>query len=759
MSDAGTDDGVSDRVGDQEVAARELQELLAQRRKEEVDLKDSDERNIFTFDDGEKIDLRLPVDLSFAEGLPVDNEGYRPITWTQLKRKFFFEKPAHKFKLHGDISQREEQYWQRSKQIKVRDADGVEAALFFYDENPEPHFSYDDLRVGNTLTIRSPRLHRFMDGQEGMRLEEASAIARVGKVKTFTDAMRMDYGTLSKNNGTGFFTKQKYEDAMGQYSQAIEHLEGTFYEKPELEGPAKTMVAQCLLNIAACKVAEKKWQDVEAPCEKALVVNASPALNAKAYFRLGQACIELSLLTAAKQKLTRAAELAPGNTRIAEELARLHLLQSEQKSAQSELFASLKTRVARPDGMHPAFGFKPTPFSCMQTSLRSLPNFRDLSSVPLQLPAADPTTAPQASTAAASSGAAPRPKSIRPYLLYRSSSLFSAALEDMSRLQHELGVKTILDLRYEGEANLACTTACHQADRLLKMFLTLYPDEDREGKKDTKKKKDASSSSSSKHPTTDARLPPTPDVERRLPALPPADIPRPPLFVDYRHSFLPVAFTKRYFQDSGYLSAKQAVLARAKQPTPEALLAHNRVNFSIDFGSRSVIVLTAYWVLIAAAILTALFQFKRAARLVVTRTVQQVGVLRLYQSIIERQHLEIRQVCHVLAQPSSYPVLVSCSLGKDRTGIVAMLVLSLVGASDAAIASDFARTTACMTPEMQKMQALMGLGPEWNTAQPDTMLKLLAFIRAKYAGVEAYLTGTVKVPSGEIDQIRRILLG
>ena len=701
----GISSAMSDRLGDQEAAADEMAKLLALRKQEEEAAANTDEKSIFRFDDGDSVDLRLPPDTSFAHSLEADADGYKPITWTQLKKKFWYERTAHKFKLTGDISQREQQYWDRAKQIKVRDKDGVEGALFFYDEHPEPHFSFDDLRVGNVLTIRSPRFHRFMDSQEGMRVEEAKSITGVAK-RTFTDEMRMDYGVLCKSNGTSFFNKKKYEDAVNAYAQAIQHLEGTFHERPEHEQRAKELVAQCLLNIAACRIAEGKWPEVEDVCEKALIINASPALNAKAFFRMGQACLEMDEVTAAREKLQRALELAPGDSRITQELDRLNKLVSDQRSAQSALFSGIKSRIARPAGMLDSFGFKVTPFSKLNASLDSISNFRDVGGI--------------------LAGGAIQ-KKVRPFLFYRSSSLFDASPEDVSKIQHELGVKTILDLRYEGEANLACKTAQDRAERHLKRYLAAFPIHGDSDDGDRKKEDD--------------RPPP------------------PPAFVDYRNYFHPVVFKPTSFRHDGTLQVHKTTLKKLKLQDASAVLASQRVSVSIDLGARAVIAATAYWVLLVAAILTAIFQFSRAARLVVTRTVQQIGALKLYQSIIDKQLLEIRKVLDIVSKPENYPLVVCCSLGKDRTGIIAMLVLSILGVSDDAIADDFARTTAQMTPRMKKMQHTMGLGEEWNEAKRETMLELISYIRSKYVSVELYLTQKVNVPPEQLESIRRILLG
>ena len=50
----------------------------------------------------------------------------------------------------------------------------------------------------------------------------------------------------------------------------------------------------------------------------------------------------------------------------------------------------------------------------------------------------------------------------------------------------------------------------------------------------------------------------------------------------------------------------------------------------------------------------------------------------------------VREILAVLTDPSTYPAVVSCSSGVERTGIVTAVVLGLVGVPDARIVSDFA---------------------------------------------------------------------
>ena len=50
-----------------------------------------------------------------------------------------------------------------------------------------------------------------------------------------------------------------------------------------------------------------------------------------------------------------------------------------------------------------------------------------------------------------------------------------------------------------------------------------------------------------------------------------------------------------------------------------------------------------------------------------------------------------------LAEEETYPAVIHCAAGKDRTGIVVALVLRSAGVPDEAIVADYALTDGCMT--------------------------------------------------------------
>ncbi|MFE3505844.1 tyrosine-protein phosphatase [Kitasatospora sp. NPDC059160] len=122
---------------------------------------------------------------------------------------------------------------------------------------------------------------------------------------------------------------------------------------------------------------------------------------------------------------------------------------------------------------------------------------------------------------------------------------------------------------------------------------------------------------------------------------------------------------------------------------------------------------------------------------------------------------EIRQTLDAITDADA-PVVFHCMSGKDRTGLIAALVLTLLGVSEDDIAADFALTELA-TPH---------LVADWHAAHPGETLRwpgygrapeavirlTLADLATRYGSVEAYLTGTVGIDHARIDALRSRLL-
>lgn len=103
---------------------------------------------------------------------------------------------------------------------------------------------------------------------------------------------------------------------------------------------------------------------------------------------------------------------------------------------------------------------------------------------------------------------------------------------------------------------------------------------------------------------------------------------------------------------------------------------------------------------------------------------------------------------------SAGPSLFHCTAGKDRTGLLAMLVLSTVGVSDEDVLADFAlsnpyRAERRMT-ELRPSFEARGLDIERFrpalTAPEPALAAAIPWLRQTHGSVEAYLEGAAGVP-------------
>ncbi|GAB3418967.1 tyrosine-protein phosphatase [Flindersiella endophytica] len=100
-------------------------------------------------------------------------------------------------------------------------------------------------------------------------------------------------------------------------------------------------------------------------------------------------------------------------------------------------------------------------------------------------------------------------------------------------------------------------------------------------------------------------------------------------------------------------------------------------------------------------------------------------------------------------------VVVHCHAGKDRTGMVVALALTLAGAEPAAVADDYA---VVGVPDV--MQLVGGSGPatspDLEAPRAETMLAVLEALRADHGGVEGFL-GRAGLAADRIQALRERL--
>ncbi len=93
------------------------------------------------------------------------------------------------------------------------------------------------------------------------------------------------------------------------------------------------------------------------------------------------------------------------------------------------------------------------------------------------------------------------------------------------------------------------------------------------------------------------------------------------------------------------------------------------------------------------------------------------------------------------------PVLVHCAAGKDRTGVITAMALTVAGVRPDAVIADYAATAERIGPLMDRMRgvAAYAAGVERepggeHTPRPETMAAFLAEVDSRYGGMLAWLS-------------------
>jgi len=131
-----------------------------------------------------------------------------------------------------------------------------------------------------------------------------------------------------------------------------------------------------------------------------------------------------------------------------------------------------------------------------------------------------------------------------------------------------------------------------------------------------------------------------------------------------------------------------------------------------------------------------------AARVAGVEVLNKKGLEGLYRDFIDFCDQEINEGLHILANPSNYPVLVHCTHGKDRTGIIVALALAAVGVDEDHIIADYAKSTEGLRqvhPKMVEELSVNGLDPCFADTPAQCMRNTFEYIKTKFGSVNEYL--------------------
>jgi protein-tyrosine phosphatase len=133
-----------------------------------------------------------------------------------------------------------------------------------------------------------------------------------------------------------------------------------------------------------------------------------------------------------------------------------------------------------------------------------------------------------------------------------------------------------------------------------------------------------------------------------------------------------------------------------------------------------------------------------------------------YAEVTEDGVAELHQALRVIAENDTGAVVFHCASGKDRTGIVAALVLGLLGVSDADIIADFALTGLATERLIADWEAenpgRVRSWPGYGQAPAALMRRFLDDLTGRHGSLRGYAIDRLGVDHDMIEALRARLL-
>jgi protein-tyrosine phosphatase len=136
----------------------------------------------------------------------------------------------------------------------------------------------------------------------------------------------------------------------------------------------------------------------------------------------------------------------------------------------------------------------------------------------------------------------------------------------------------------------------------------------------------------------------------------------------------------------------------------------------------------------------------------------------LYVEMATAGRAAVANILRVIAE-GEHAIVFHCFAGKDRTGVLAALLLALLGVPDDTIVADYTLSDHALEPAVAwaesndpEWAARMAAFPPWLLRAPhDTMRAFLDVLRQRHGSIDAYL-GDAGVEPELIDALRMRLL-
>jgi protein-tyrosine phosphatase len=148
-----------------------------------------------------------------------------------------------------------------------------------------------------------------------------------------------------------------------------------------------------------------------------------------------------------------------------------------------------------------------------------------------------------------------------------------------------------------------------------------------------------------------------------------------------------------------------------------------------------------------------------------TRAPRANDLPELNRMFLDSGHDSFSTILHAMAENRTFPVVISCAVGKDRTGLMVALLLELAGVHRDDVIEDYALTAKHAGKRIEQIAA-MALADGRDPAQfarlmecrPETMAQSLAYLDDQHGGAERYVS-KIGLSPATIASLREALIG
>ena len=135
-----------------------------------------------------------------------------------------------------------------------------------------------------------------------------------------------------------------------------------------------------------------------------------------------------------------------------------------------------------------------------------------------------------------------------------------------------------------------------------------------------------------------------------------------------------------------------------------------------------------------------------------------------YLWYLEVGRAALAEALTLLGEPASYPLVFHCAAGKDRTGVLAALVLDLLGVEAEVIVADYVITADRMELILGRYRSdpafearMAGVPASRFSVEATTMERFLSALHQRFGGAEGWAAG-VGVSPASMARMRTLLL-